>query len=439
MLERRSEPGTGATSGGTAVHEQQRSGLDETPSLHDAAALSVLDERYALGPVVGRGGMSTVFRAHDLVLERDVAVKVFPPVEDDDDLSRHTAETRVLAALNHANLVTLFDAGSVPATGGGRQAYLVMELVDGPTLAEQLVGGPLSTDEALVVGHQLAEALAVVHDGQVVHRDIKPGNVLLTSATCLEDLDRRVEPVVKLADFGIARLAGATRLTQTGVTVGTMRYLSPEQVTGGPLGPATDIYSLGLVLIECLTGVPAFGGTIAESAALRLTTGPAVPDVAGADVAALLTRMTATDPGDRPTAAQVAAATASALAQRAGRSQDAPADHALDRHVPDHPATVPYATPIDVGPSRRTTSTTPVRSVPADARPPARRWSRGWTGPWRRRPVVAAGGAVLLAAGALVVGLHVAGVDEQREPPSYPQVDGDLGDALSSLQRSVEP
>ncbi|MBO9554440.1 serine/threonine-protein kinase [Cellulomonas sp.] len=367
---------------------------------------TALDGRYRLGDVVGRGGMATVHRAHDLVLRRDVAVKVFSAVDEADDLSRHAAETQVLAALNHPNLVTLYDAGSLPAPPG-RQAYLVMELVDGPTLAERLADGPLSVEETLVVAHQLADALSAVHDAQVVHRDIKPANVLLTSPTSLHDRDPRTAPVVKLADFGIARLAGMTRLTMTGVTIGTMRYLSPEQAAGGPVGPPTDVYALGLVLIECLTGEPAFAGTAAEAAAVRLTRGPHVPPQSGEVLGPLLARMTATDPDERPTAGEVAELTAP------GRPvvQPMTADRA------DATAVLPLGT-----------GTRPVPTAPDAAHPHTRRWLAG-------------AGALLLAAGAVVVGLRASGdgTQEPTAPPSYPTVEGDLGTALTSLQRSVTP
>ncbi|GIG21077.1 hypothetical protein Cch01nite_18010 [Cellulomonas chitinilytica] len=377
----------------------------------DAAGPSpTLDGRYRLGDVLGRGGMATVFRAHDLVLERDVAVKLFPCVDDADDLSRHAAEIRVLAAFDHPNLVTLLDAGSVAAQGG-HQTYLVMEVVDGPTLAERLADGPLTLEETLVVAHELADALSAVHAGRVVHRDVKPGNVLLTSATGLRGHDPRTGPVVKLADFGIARLAGTTRLTMTGVTVGTMRYLSPEQAVGGPVGPATDVYALGLVLVECLTGAPAFAGTAAESAAVRLTAGPPVPDEAGTELGALLRRMTALEPGDRPAAQEVAALTAAPPHGHAG----------LPRTRPVQQVDVPGTR------SPRTATTRPLANAAPTATARAR---RRW---------LAGAGAVLLAAGAVVVGVRASGSDELPPPPTYPRVDGDLGDALTALQESVAP
>ena len=144
----------------------------------------------------------------------------------------------MLATLSHPGLVTLHDAGTVHGDDGSEQVYLVMELVEGPTLAERLRDGALDVEQTARVGRDVAAALATVHERDIVHRDIKPANMLLTSADALDTTRRRGEPAVKLADFGIARLADATRLTMTGMTLGTMSYLSPEQATGSELGPA---------------------------------------------------------------------------------------------------------------------------------------------------------------------------------------------------------
>uniref|UniRef100_UPI00165E99AF serine/threonine-protein kinase n=1 Tax=Actinotalea sp. JY-7885 TaxID=2758576 RepID=UPI00165E99AF len=277
----------------------------------DVARGVLLDDRYRLEDVLGQGGMATVYRAHDLVLDRDVAVKLFPPVaEDAEDLLRHQSEMRVLAQLSHPGLVTLHDAGLAHAEGPMRQTYLVMELVDGPTLADRLAGGPLSPRRAARLGRQVAEALATVHAAGVVHRDVKPANVLLVEPAGAGDEDpdavSTTGPIAKLADFGIARLADGARLTVTGTTLGTATYLSPEQAAGAPVAAPTDVYALGLVLLECLTGRKAFTGTMVEVAAARLNTSPAVPTTFGPEWADLLEAMTRRRPEDRPTAAEVA-------------------------------------------------------------------------------------------------------------------------------------
>lgn len=364
----------------------------------------LIDDRYRLDGVLGHGGMATVHRGHDTVLGRDVAVKVFPAVhEEAEDLVRNRAEIRVLATLSHPGLVTVHDAGSVEQPDGSQQVFLVMELVDGPTLAEHLRRGPLDREQTARVGRDVAEALAEVHAHDIIHRDIKPANVLLTSPDALEDLDRPGGPAVKLADFGIARLADATRLTMTGITLGTVRYLSPEQATGSTLGPASDVYALGLVLIECATGQPAFSGTAAEAAAARLTVAPEIPTELGPELGDLLRRMTRMAPEDRPSATEVAA-------QLAAVSTADPT-LVLPPGAPLEPRTEP---PVPDGPPR-----------------------------WRRvrssRALLAAGAVTLLTVGALLVGPRLSGPDVAPDAPAYPTIQGTLGDSLTRLQESVEP
>jgi len=253
-----------------------------------------LGDRYEFGKVLGRGGMADVFRAHDRLLDREVAIKVLRSGPDrGTDQERFAAEARTLAQLSHSGLVMILDAGIET----GDQAFLVLELVDGPTLAQALESGPLTPERAGAVGVQLAEALAYAHDRQVVHRDVKPGNVLLGP-----------EGRVKLADFGIARLIGDTvRHTKTGQAIGTAAYLAPEQVMGQPVTGATDIYSLGLVLIEALTGERAYPGPPTDAAFARLHRQPQVPGHLPGQWAGVLTAMTALEPTQRPSAAEVAA------------------------------------------------------------------------------------------------------------------------------------
>ena len=185
--------------------------------------------------------------------------------------------------------MAVFDAGTDAGV-----SFVVMQLITGVTLAERTRGSALASAETARVGRAVADALAHVHSFGMVHRDIKPGNILCgTNGT------------VFLTDFGIVRLIGRTRLTQNG-TIGTVSYLAPEQVRGEDVGTAADIYALGLVLLECLTGVPEYPGSSAESAIARLSRPPRVPATVGPSWSDLLTGMTAADPAGRPSARDVA-------------------------------------------------------------------------------------------------------------------------------------
>ena len=260
---------------------------------------ALLGGRYRLESRIGSGGMGVVYRATDETLGRTVAIKLFrePAAAD---LGRKTSETRLLAALNHPSLVTLYDA----RIDGDADAYLVMEYVDGPTLRARISDGPVAPVDAARMARDLGEALHVVHDAGVVHRDIKPANVLLRRS-----LTPGEEFTATLADFGIAHLIGSSRLTTPGTLLGTAAYLSPEQVRGAEPAPPSDIYSLGLVLLESLTGERAFAQPgVHEAALARLTQSPAVPGSLGYGWKSLLTAMTASDPQERPTAMEVVTA-----------------------------------------------------------------------------------------------------------------------------------
>ncbi len=255
---------------------------------------AVVAGRYELGPLLGRGGMADVYRATDLALDRPVALKMLrDSTGDETDRVRFTGEGITLAQLSHRGLVTLLDAGL-----DDDRPFIVLELVEGLTLARTLASsGPLRLEAVRNVGAQLADALAYAHSRGVVHRDVKPGNVLLGP-----------QGRVKLADFGIARLVGDhVRHTRTGEAIGTAAYLAPEQVTGGEIGTAVDTYSLGLLLLEALTGEPSYPGTPAEAALARLSRPPVIPSWLPAEFRALVAEMTRLDPDARPGAADVAA------------------------------------------------------------------------------------------------------------------------------------
>ncbi len=248
----------------------------------------VLADRYEFGRLLGRGATSRVYRAHDRRLCRDVAIKVFDRDVVPADRARRMREFAIHGALDHPAVVPLYDCGTEDGW-----TYLVMKLVDGPNLTERLLGGPLPADEITTVADRLADALAHLHAQGVTHRDLKPANILLGPEGPM------------IVDFGIAHTLDSTRVTRTGTAPGTAAYMAPEQVAGDPAGPPADVYALGLVLLECLTGEREYPGTIVESAMARLTRPPRIPESAPEPLAAVITRMTAREPEHRPSAETV--------------------------------------------------------------------------------------------------------------------------------------
>jgi serine/threonine protein kinase len=218
----------------------------------------VFGGRYRLVRLLGRGGMSDVFEAFDEITGTDVAIKIVR--SNDPEFGRRLAqEVRALEGLEHPGLIKLLDVGAE-----GDQSYLVMELIVGQTLAETLRAGALSSRQTAAIGARLADALAYVHNRGVVHRDVKPSNILLSA-----------NGDAWLGDFGIARHGESTTLTATGMTMGTVSYMAPEQLENHQVGPAADIWSLGIILLECLTGRRVYEGTPSEVLARRLA-GPVV-------------------------------------------------------------------------------------------------------------------------------------------------------------------
>ena len=247
--------------------------------------------RYELEEVVGAGGMSSVFKARDMLLERNVALKILHEhyTEDDEYVERFRREARIVAQLSHPNIVTVIDRGE----DQGRQ-FIVFELVEGRTLKEVLdAEGRLPVRSALEIALQVARGLAFAHENGLVHRDVKPQNVILNG-------DGRA----KVTDFGIARSLDVQGVTQTGTVLGTSNYIAPEQARGDPVDGATDVYSLGVVLFELLTGEVPFPGDTFVAVAMRHVSEPPPsvldrrPDVPPR-VAHAIDRALEKDPADR--------------------------------------------------------------------------------------------------------------------------------------------
>ncbi|MFE1250974.1 protein kinase [Streptomyces sp. NPDC058735] len=273
--------------------------------------------------MIGSGGAADVHRGFDLRLRRPVAVKVFRAGTGFDTEEAFRSETVILARLQHPGLVTAYDAAHHDG-----DAFLVMQLIEGPTLKSRIAEGPLSCTAAAALGAGLADALAHAHESGIVHRDVKPSNILL---------DPSGRP--HLTDFGISRLLDATTRTATGTLTGTAAYLSPEQVLGRPVGPPADIYALGLVLLESLSGRLEYGGGPLEAAIARLHRPPALPDFLPDDFAALLRGMTSLQEGDRPTAGACAHALsrlAGTSARRPDTSVARPAFHVVPATTAEH-------------------------------------------------------------------------------------------------------
>ncbi len=391
----------------------------------------VIAGRYEVGPVIGRGGMGEVRRACDLRLGRDVAIKFLrrdlaaqPEVR-----SRFEHEARAAAGLSHPAVVTVYDSGEVDGT-----PYLVMECLPGDTLADRLARGPLDPDLLTGLADDLLSALDAAHEVGVVHRDVKPANVLFAA-------DGRA----KLADFGIAKSTESLDHTVTGQVIGTPTYLAPERLAGGPASPASDLYSVGVVLYEALTGEKPFHGNTPMEVAHAIATGAATPVAercpdADPRLTAAIDRAMAPDPSDRFTSAagMRAAVAGDGGSEDAGTTQVFPVVDAtvalpvIDEPVVEERVDMPLPAPV-----------------------PPRIGS--WRGP-RPRPGVADGRlvarAALVALAALAFGLIVraatdgdpattpAGADpSQTTVPAAPEatLPPALDDALAELEAAVQP
>jgi len=252
----------------------------------------LVDNRYRIVKPLGSGGMADVFLAHDNILDRDVALKVMSSryAGDEEFVERFKREAQSAAALSHPNIVSIFDRGE----SEDGTYYIAMEYLPGGTLKDRIVKrGALPAHTAAAVALQMAEALRAAHERDVIHRDIKPHNILVTGSGD-----------VKVTDFGIARAAASSTMTRTGHILGTAHYISPEQAMGDPVGPASDLYSLGVVLYEMLTGELPFDADTPLGIAMKHVNGyvrqpkdlnPSVPD----GINAITLRLLAKNPEDR--------------------------------------------------------------------------------------------------------------------------------------------
>ncbi|MBW3575530.1 MAG: serine/threonine protein kinase [Actinobacteria bacterium] len=380
---------------------------------------TTLANRYELVEVVGRGGMGEVWAGRDLRLGRSVAVKLLSPAValQAGVRERFQEEARSAARLNHPNVVLVLDSGEHEGT-----PFLVMELLSGRTLADEVASGPLDPERVRRVGMDVLGALAASHRAGVLHRDIKPGNVLLTA-----------DGMAKVGDFGIAKSAEGLHLTDAGMIVGTAAYLAPERIAGHPATPQSDLYAVGVVLYEALTGTKPFEADTPVSL-LRAVEAHDIMPLAevrpGLDpsLVATVERAMAKDPASRFSSAEAMAAALQGALQ---------GDHLVGA---PGPPTVPnailsptevLATPTDPHPAD--VGGTPTGSAASDHREEVRR--RAW----------AIATVALVAVFVLVV---VLGTRDARSPSapsagssptSLPSpADGSLPEALDRALRSLE-
>ncbi|GIJ78211.1 serine/threonine-protein kinase [Micromonospora phaseoli] len=409
----------------------------------------LLATRYRLIDQIGAGGMSVIWRAHDEVLDRVVALKVLAPSLAADvrfrDMVRE--EARAAAQLVHPNVTSVHDYGETVSPDGSITSFVVMELLSGEELEFRLTEGPLPWPEAVQVGVQVADALAAAHRLGIVHRDVTTANVMMTQVGA------------KVLDFGIATRIGAPDDDEDGATFGTPAYVAPERLDGAPAQPATDVYSLGVLLHETLTGrVPYPADTWDElSAALATGVPPTLTEVPGLPpvVAEICLRCLSRDPADRPTARQVATVL---------RDQMLPADPQASTMLAPTitlPAVETARATAAVGPASTATASTATRSATATkASDPAASSDGAIGGPdgtmggpdgteggtdgtdggrRRRRPVLVAAGVAVLIGAALTVSALLP--DDNSSPHTLPSTGPTAtgGPALPDATPSVQP
>jgi eukaryotic-like serine/threonine-protein kinase len=382
---------------------------------------SILAGRYRLDGRIAFGGVGEVWRAMDLVLGRPVAVKLLRAeyAQHPEVLTRFRAEAKHAGSVSHPGIAQVYDYGEV---GAADSPYLVMELVEGPSLAGVLAAGPLNPADTMDVLAQAAAGLQAAHAAGLVHRDIKPGNLL-------------VGPVgqVKITDFGIAYAAWSAPITRAGALVGTPAYLAPERIAGGPATPASDLYALGVVGYQCLTGEAPFAGIPPEAtAAQRHRTLPPLPRTVPAGVAGLVLELTARDPAARP-------ASAGEVAVRASQLRDALTGAAMAPQASEPPVATMGAEPATLTGDPLILAREPVitlAEMPTAVAAPAQRpllWDRMRP---RRGVVLAVAGAAIVAglAGWLLAGAFGAGSQQQQPGAAQPAA----GRSSTTATHSVE-
>lgn len=342
---------------------------------------SALDGRYELHELIGEGTFGRVYRGRDRRLARAVAIKVIKPwwAEDPAWVADFEREAQLLARVSHPGIVQIFDIGH-----GADGLYYVSELVEGHSLATRLIDGPLTAKEAIAIAHQLCQALEHAHRRGIVHRDVKPANILLAAGDSITLGDPAAAGAVKLGDFGVARLAAGS--SDDATVAGTPRYMAPEQARGRAASPPCDIYSVGVVLYEMLAGRPPFHGGSAVDLALRhLTESP--PALTGCAVPPALERVvmralakapqerfaSAAEMGGALLAAASAAEMGRAPADAAGAGETRRALPAAASTAPTQPvAGHPLRTAHQLKTVRMRPATEPMASAPRPQRTPPR-------------------------------------------------------------------
>jgi eukaryotic-like serine/threonine-protein kinase len=341
----------------------------------------LLAGRYRLGNQIAAGGVGEVWLGEDQMLARPVAVKLLRTeyAQHAETRARFRFEAQHAASLSHPAIAQVYDYQD---EGNAEfQPFLVMELIDGPSLADVLSDGPIDPERVMDIVAQGASGLDAAHRAGLVHRDIKPANLLITSAG-----------QVKITDFGIAHAAGSAPITRHGQLIGTPAYLAPERVAGQAAAPASDLYSLGILAHECLTGVRPYEGTAMEIALAHGQRAlPALPRSVPARVAAFIAELTAKDPAARPASAWLASARAAELRDSLAATSLPPASF-TPGHRAESSTTIAFENPAAVGDVQPPWYSDYAAGLPPAAPQPS---DRSWP---RRRVTLAIAAASIVAA-----------------------------------------